>query len=67
MDDYVTLLGTEKIQQAGHNIASAAETIRGAALQMNMDFVQQREFMTEWLEEFRRTMEAHTLGEVKAE
>ncbi len=50
MNEYVTLLGTNDVKSAGHNISSAAETIRTAAGDLEMSIQRYRELGHELLD-----------------
>jgi len=70
--DYVTLLGAEKIQNAGHEISSAAESMRRSVgylsdiLDRQRDLLEesmtsQQVFMTEWLDRLEKILAERTV------
>ncbi len=50
MNEYVTLLGADDVKSAGHNISSAADTIRSAAGDLEMSVHRCRELGHELLD-----------------
>lgn len=48
-DRYMTLIGAEQVQSAGHTMRSAADDMRQAASQIDEAFHRQRLFMDDWL------------------
>lgn len=49
MDNYVTLLGAEDVQKAGHTISSAANQMQQAANSIAETFDRQQQQMEEWI------------------
>ena len=49
MQEYVTLLGAERIESAANRMASAAEDMKRAASQMDEALRTQQGFMNDWL------------------
>lgn len=50
--DFVSLLGTEDVRSAGHEMTRAAEVMRGAAGDIHHALTQHQEFMWQWLAAF---------------
>jgi len=57
-DKYVTLLGAEDVQCAGHRIAQAADAMQRAASQLEDTFHRQRIFLDDWLMRFEAAMKS---------
>lgn len=58
MGDYVTLVGAEAIERAGHNISAAAREMIRAAEDIGSALRRQREFMDDWLLRFCATLDS---------
>lgn len=56
MDNYVTLLGTEQVQNAGRTMREAAEQMRQAAGMVDDALHRQRLFMDDWLARFEQVL-----------
>ena len=57
MADYVTLMGSEDVSRAGHNMAAAGSDMNRAASAMSEAFHRHEQFLTDWLYEFREIVE----------
>lgn len=55
--DYITLLGSEDVERAGHQITRAAETMRQTAADMDRALHQHRVWMDEWLNRLASILE----------
>lgn len=53
MPEYVTLLGAESVQQAGHHISQAAQEFNRSVGYLSEVLAQHQRFMDDWLEQFR--------------
>ena len=63
MDKFVHLIGAEDVKNAGHNMQSAAESMRYTASHFQEAFQMHERFMTEWLDRFERIVEEMVGGE----
>ena len=60
MNQYITLLmGSEQVQSAGNQIASAAHDMKQAASNTEQTFLQFRDFMNDWLARFEQVLAYH--------
>ena len=57
MDPYITLIGSERVEHAGREIAAAAETFRRAVGDLAEELRMQRQFMDDWLDRFQAAPE----------
>lgn len=57
MDNYVTLLGAEDVQRAGHTISSAANSMQSAASSIAQTAEQQQQYMEEWIGRFETAVD----------
>ncbi len=57
MADYVTLLGAEQVQKAGHAMERAAGEIGTAAGAFQDALMRHQQFMQQWLDDLRALME----------
>ena len=53
---YVTLIGTEQVQNAAHTMSSAAEQMSRAASSIHETMWRHQQFMDEWLLRFERAI-----------
>lgn len=51
----MTLLGAEQVQSAGHQMASAADTMMRAASYIDETMRRHQQFMDDWLRRFQET------------
>lgn len=56
--NYVTLIGTEQVQNAANHMQSAAQEMRRAASAIDSALTQHQQFLDGWLIDLRRTLEA---------
>ena len=56
MSEYVTLLGAEDVRSAGHQMVSAADTMRNAAGEIEMSLQREAQSRTEFLCELERIL-----------
>lgn len=54
--DYVTLMGAEGVERAGHRMSEAAETMRRAAGDIQHALTQHEQFLENWLIQFQEAM-----------
>ncbi len=59
MSNYVTLLGTEDVSKAGHNMERAAADMNRAASSMEDSLHRQRLFMEQWLQDLERVLSGY--------
>jgi hypothetical protein len=59
MADYVTLLGAEQVQSAGHNMKDAADSMLRAAGIFDRTLHEHRMFMEDWLARFEQVLANH--------
>jgi hypothetical protein len=52
MADYVTLLGAEQVQSAGHSMSRAGDQMQRAASAIETALFQHQRFMDDWLQRF---------------
>ena len=57
MSDYITLMGSEDVSRAGHNMVAAGSDMNRAASSMSEAFHRHEQFLTDWLYEFREIVE----------
>lgn len=58
MADYMTLVGAEDVGRAASSMREAAHEMSQAAASIEHSLFQQRQFMEQWLAEFRDVMQA---------
>lgn len=56
MTEYVTLIGAEDVSRAGHNMASAADTMNRAAGNLDDALRRHQRFMDDWLQRFEQVL-----------
>lgn len=59
MSNYVTLMGAEDVRRAGHEMASAAQTMVGAASNIDSVLWRHQQFLEDWLIRLEQIMEKH--------
>ncbi len=59
MENYVTLMGAEKVSQAGSQMSSAAEEIKRAVGNFDHALFQHRQFLNDWLARFESVLQEH--------
>lgn len=57
MIEYIHLIGAEQVQSAGHTMSIAASEMKHAASLISDTMYQHQQFMQQWLDEFRATLE----------
>jgi len=57
MADYVTLMGAERVSNAGHEMSSAADFMQRAASSMDATMEMHIRRMNEWLDRFENLVE----------
>ncbi len=60
MSEYITLLGAENVQRAGHEMASAAAEMSRAAASFEESLYRQRIWLDEWLDRLALVMTKKT-------
>lgn len=58
MNDYVALLGSESVQNAGYAMERAAESFRQTVGNLDDSLRQHQRFLDDWLERFERAVKA---------
>lgn len=53
----VILIGADDVARAGHTIAQAAKDMQQAATTIDSALFQQRQFMTDWLNQLERILQ----------
>jgi hypothetical protein len=66
MSEYITLMGSEQVQSAGRNMASAADTMRSAAGSIDESLRQHRRFMDDWLMRLENILDTHSRAMLSA-
>lgn len=68
MSQYITLLGSEEVSRAGHNMQSAADTMSHAANNLAAVLEQHQRFMDDWLNRLDGILQdrIHDLGVTQA-
>jgi Sec-independent protein translocase protein TatA len=56
MTEYIYLVGAEDVKNAGHNMQSAAGTMRQAASSIDCSLELQQRFLDEWLARFEAAL-----------
>lgn len=59
-DRYMTLMGAEQVQSAGHAMSAAADRINQAASNLYGAFEQHQRFLDDWLLRFQGAVEKIT-------
>jgi hypothetical protein len=59
--EFITLLGAEDVQRAGHTMSSAAQDMKMAASSLDDTLHRQRLFLDDWLMRFENIIEQSTV------
>ena len=59
MSDYMTLMGAEQVQNAGHTIQCSANDFRRSVESLGCYMQRHQEFMQEWLDRLEAVIEFH--------
>lgn len=59
MTEYVHLIGAEKVENAGHAMAGAAEQMRSSAGSIETALFQHQQFLNDWLQRYEQVLAEH--------
>ena len=58
--DFITLMGSDDVQRAGHNIMDAAEDMQRAANTIQESLANHQRFLDQWLADYRDIVQPTT-------